>query len=147
LIWGIFNFVQVLLATVILSLIFPLKLNLSWFSLLVFIVNFFAIVGFSMIFSGLTLKFTKTASFNAIIEYVLLFASGSLIPLSNMPSVLKFLAAILPMNLGLKLSQAPFSLAPFLLLLTQAVVYLLIGSLAFQLVFQSAKKEGLNTRY
>ncbi|KZK40274.1 ABC transporter permease [Lactococcus cremoris] len=123
-VWRILNFIRIMIATVIVCFFYQIHINLSWLSLAALVINFFAIVGFSMIFSGLTLKFTKIASFVGIIQYLLLFASGTLISLDKMPIVLVILTKILPINLGLKVSQNPFNLTTFLLLILQIDVIL-----------------------
>ncbi len=94
-----------------------------------------------MIFSGLTLKFTKIASFVGIIQYLLLFASGTLISLDKLPAALLVLTKVLPINLGLKVSQNPFELTTFLLLILQMIIYMVIGTLTFTYVYNRAKKE------
>lgn len=93
-----------------------------------------------MIFSGLTLKFTKIASFVGIIQYLLLFASGTLISLDKLPAALLVLTKVLPINLGLKVSQNPFELTTFLLLILQMIIYMVIGTLTFTYVYNRAKK-------
>ncbi|XOW20761.1 ABC transporter permease [Lactococcus cremoris] len=134
-------------ATVIVCFFYQIHINLSWLSLAALVINFFEIVGFSMIFSGLTLKFTKIASFVGIIQYLLLFASGTLISLDKMPIVLVILTKILPINLGLKVSQNPFNLTTFLLLILQMIIYMIIGTVTFTYVYSRAKKNGINSRY
>ncbi|MFC4651365.1 ABC transporter permease [Lactococcus nasutitermitis] len=146
-IWGIFNLLQVVFATIVLCAIFSIKLNVTWVALLVLIVNFFGIIGFSMIFSALTLLFTKTASFLAIIGYLLLFASGALIPVERLPFFFKVLVYILPMNFGLNLIQRPFSLMQFMLLIAQTIFWIILGRWIFNLIYKRSKIKGLSTRY
>lgn len=146
-VWGIFNFIRIMIATVIVCFFYQIHINLRWVSLAALVINFFAIVGFSMIFSGLTLKFTKIASFVGIIQYLLLFASGTLISLDKLPAALLVLTKVLPINLGLKVSQNPFELTTFLLLILQIIIYMVIGTLTFTYVYNRAKKNGINSRY
>ena len=101
---------------------------------------------------GLTLKYTKTASFDSIISYALLFFTGAILPAEQMPAWATFLGAGLPITKGIEMTR---SLAlsgvvmgfDYGILAAQSLFFFAVGYGIFYAVYASGKKSGLDRRY
>lgn len=79
---------KVLVALIILKVILNLTLGFHMLLVPIFIASL-GILGFTMLLCGLTLKFTKTASFESIISYGIMILSGAIFPLGLLPNWLQ----------------------------------------------------------
>lgn len=81
--WTLINFIKIVIISIILALFidFPKILDLRY--IYVYIIACFGILGLSLILGSLTLIYTKTASFESIFNYLLLFLSGSFVDLPD----------------------------------------------------------------
>ncbi len=109
------------------------NINLLWI-LLVSVIGF---TGIGLALSGLTMKFAKTASFESIISYALLFFSGTIIPFDKMPVTVQRILSVIPFTAGIDASQkslAGNSQTPYVLLwlLLMNLACFVIGYLVFQ---------------
>ena len=107
------------------------------FLLVVFLVCV-GIMGFSLMLSALTLIYTKIASFVLVISYLLLFLSGSVVPV---PPILAYTN---PLSYGIMFSSLiSLGQASFINLLYQifiSVVWLTAGVVVFKFVFSRSKQ-------
>lgn len=123
-------------------------LNLIWI-LLVSVIGF---TGIGLALSGLTMKFTKTASFESIISYCLLFFSGTIIPFDKMPDLVQRVLNVIPFTAGINMSQKLLEggsqILPVLLwLLFINLACFLLGYLIFQAIFRNVKVNGILNTY
>jgi ABC-2 type transport system permease protein len=119
------------------------------FLLLITLVGVF---GFGLLLATLTLVFTKTASFESIISYLLLFISGAIIPYQNLPNWLYIVSKFLPISQGISvsvslLSTNTISTVDLILLIINSLSYCAIGIIVFVLVQKRGKKTGFTLTY
>jgi len=124
------------------------NINLVWI-LLVSVIGF---TGIGLALSGLTMKFAKTASFESIISYGLLFFSGAIIPFEKMPVTVQRILDIIPFTAGINASQQSFNasfhmLPVFLWLVLINLVCFMIGYWIFNAFFRNVKTNGVLNNY
>lgn len=151
-VWIIINFIKVFIVLAFIALIFHLNIGFHIGLLLIFFITCIGIFGFSLLLAALTLKYTKTASFQSVISYLLLFLTGSIFPLTQLPEFVQISGRMLPITLGIDLSkqlinQHSVSINTFLLLCVQSLIYVYVGHLAFQRIYRSSKKSGIDNSY
>lgn len=136
-VWYIFNFIKIMLISII--IFFLRKSLVLYFSLiLVLIVEFFGILGLSLVMAALTLKYTKIASFETIISFILLYLSGSVY---EIPRVLIFSN---PISLGYysaeKIYNSIYSIEDFILLFFVSLIWFIVGFMACKYLFNNKKQ-------
>lgn len=102
----------------------------------VFIISLIGVFGFSLILGTLTLMYTKVASFETILSYLMLYFSGAFIPVS------KFVVYTNP------LSNATFiiknisvvGVKDYFILILISLIWFGIGCLLFESIFKKSKK-------
>lgn len=150
-IWLIISFLKILLLSPFIILFLDIEIILNWEMLLILIISLIGIYGFGLILSSLTLLFTKTASFESIITYLLLFFSGAIIPVMSMPRVVQILSKLLPLTFGIELSIKSISssvlLYDYLSLVISSSVYLLLGMMIFIIAQKRGRKVGYSSLY
>ena len=151
-VWIIINFIKVFIVLAFIALIFHLNIGFHIGLLPIFFITCIGIFGFSLLLAALTLKYTKTASFQSVISYLLLFLTGSIFPLTQLPEFVQISGRMLPITLGIDLSkqlinQHSVSINTFLLLCVQSLIYVYVGHLAFQRIYRSSKKSGIDNSY
>jgi len=109
------------------------------------------IFGVGMLLSGLTLKYTKTASFESIINYFLLFFTGTFGSLDTANSVFKLIKENIPLSRGIHLAtqslERSVQLNEVLLLGINSAVYFVIGLVTFEVILSQGKKKGISSNY
>ena len=85
LVWLVLNTCKVALVSALLSVFLSVRLDFRVEYLLIFALTVIGVFGFTLLLVALTLKYTKTASFDTILSYILLFFTGALVPPSQMP--------------------------------------------------------------
>lgn len=148
--WVIINFIKTLLILLILKYFFGLKVVFSFYLLIILSITLISIYGFSLILMALTVIYTKTASFESIISYILLFLSGSVYSLEKMPLVIQYISKYFPLTLGIKISNDFINtnivnLNEIIILVIESIVYLLLGYLFFKKTINN--NESYNQRY
>jgi ABC-2 type transport system permease protein len=132
--------------TLPISLVF--NINLVWI-LLVSVIGF---TGVGLALSGLTMKFAKTASFESIISYGLLFFSGTIIPFDKMPSTVQRILDAIPFTAGINASQKLLNgnsqvLQVLLWLVFINLACFMIGYWIFNAFFRNVKTNGVLNNY
>jgi len=132
--------------TLPISLVF--NINLVWI-LLVSVIGF---TGVGLALSGLTMKFAKTASFESIISYGLLFFSGTIIPFDKMPMTVQRVLNVIPFTAGINASQKLLDgnsqvLYVLLWLLLINLACFVIGYFVFNAFFRNVKTNGVLNNY
>jgi len=109
------------------------------------------IFGVGMLLSGLTLKYTKTASFESIINYFLLFFTGTFGSLDTANSFFEFIKETIPLSRGIHLAtqslERSVQLNEVLLLGINSAVYFVIGLVTFEVILSQGKKKGISSNY
>lgn len=129
----------------------------AWEFIPIILLTLMGLYGFGLILAGLTIVFTKTASFGSIIQYFLLFFTGSVARVENFPLVLRWIAKSLPLTNGIALAQsvirnnlglAEMVRSPqFLALSASSACYFAIGLLVFSRVYAKARRLGITKSY
>ena len=71
-------------------------------SLMLIIFLILTLYGFGLFLAALGLIFKRVGTFSGILEYLILFFTGIVVPYESMPEVLRIVANILPMGLGIR---------------------------------------------
>lgn len=136
--WTLLNFLKIIIVSIVLSLLidFPSILDLRY--LYVYIIACLGILGLSLILGSLTLIYTKMASFESILNYVLLFLSGSFI---NLPEWIYYSN---PLSCGSKIiksiSLESFNFIDNLMFILISMIWFIIGYTVFKYIFKRSKK-------
>lgn len=99
--------------------------------------------GFGLIVGAVLLVYRGAISYASAAEYVLLFVSGAVVPIAQLPGLIAAVAPWLPLSLGieaLRRLEGGGDLSTIVLLLGVQSLALLLGGL---LVFQAALRRGL----
>ena len=150
--WSAVNISIYLLFCVILFPLLGFSLGMTWPALLVIVMVFIGSFGFTLLFSALTIVYTKVASAESLIGYVLLLLSGAVLPLSMLPGWLAWIGRLLPTTLGIGMARDSIhGLSPnawqWGTLTLQSAIFLLAGYVSFRLVIRHGRKRGISMRY
>lgn len=141
------------------SFFFLLKvyLPIAWDSLLVFIITIAGVFGFGFMLGGLTLAFKQVGAFGNIIQNMLLFLNGTLLPIEKFPTWMIWISKTLPTTQGIvvlrRVMIEDVSLYTCLMdgslieLILHSAVYLFGGWLVFRWGERFAKKNGTLGQY
>ncbi|QXW66276.1 ABC transporter permease [Streptobacillus moniliformis] len=148
--WLIINFSKIVLILLILKYVFQLNLMFNILLIPILIITLISIYGFSLILMTLTIVYTKTASFESVISYILLFLSGSVYSVEKMPLIIQYITNYFHLTLGIKISNHILSgelvnLNEILILIIDSIIYLLLGYILFKKIIKNNEK--YNQRY
>jgi ABC-2 type transport system permease protein len=76
-------------------------LTLAWDSILVFIITIAGVFGFGFMLGGLTLAYKRVSAFGNIIQNMLLFMNGTLLPVDRFPEWMIWISKTLPTTQGI----------------------------------------------
>lgn len=147
--WLMLQTFEIVIIILTIRFVFRIEIGFSIAILPVFIVTMIGLVGISYLLSALTLVFTKTASFESILSYILLFFTGVI---SGVDSVKNFAYYVLPLSQGIGLSrqlihgQIP-KVTSIVILVLNSAAYFLIGGILFKVVMSKAKTKGIGQEY
>jgi ABC-2 type transport system permease protein len=124
-------------------------LFLSWKTILIVsIVSILIIItlySFGLFIASLSLIFKKVGALASVLEYLILFFSGIIVPYENMPHSLKIFSNILPMTWGIRalanLQNKNFSFC-FFSLLIYTFILTMISIIIFNYALYFVKKKG-----
>lgn len=150
--WTIVSLVQCAFLLTIIVLTTSISINISTDFIAIVILTLIGLSGFGFLLGGLTVLYTKTASFGSIIQYFLLFFSGALFSVEAFPPVLKLISNGLPLTQGVKLLQmlvdnTPLLVGDWLTLLGVSIAYCAVGLLCMHLVINRALRLGVSKGY
>lgn len=134
----------------------PIEYSLSSFriSVLILITSAFTIVslyGFGLFIASLGLVVKRVGAMTSILEYLILFFSGIVIPWDRMPPFLQLFSKVLPMTWGIRAFSSLQTNGRFwlhfgiLILYTGAII--LLGVFTFHLSMHFVKKKGTYSSY
>lgn len=152
LVWYLVNTLKVLLVLLVLVICFKVKFSFTPWLMFIFALSSVGVFGFTLLLVALTLKYTKVASFESVISYLLLFLTGTVIPFEQLPRFIQLLGNQLPLTLALKLSrilldEGKFIWSDFYFLMIQSMIYLLLGYWSFNVIYRKSKQSGLERSY
>lgn len=152
LVWCFINLVKVFIVLFALKMLLAIPIGFHPLLIPIFFITVIGILGFTFILVGLTLKYTKTASFESIISYLLLFLTGAIIPLNTLPKLFSDIGNLFPITLGINLSKSLINtqqvdLFQLALLCLQSTAYFGIGYLIFKYVYTKSKEYGIDSTY
>jgi ABC-2 type transport system permease protein len=143
-----------LVAVIAASLVVLLRIDLPFRAdaLPVFLLTITGLSGFGFMIGGATIVFKQTAQLSNMAENLIMYLSGVLIPVQNLPNWLESLTRLLPTTQGISVIQSvmldgkklsdTFADGSFGLLVLTASAYLLAGFLVFALCEKIARKQG-----
>ncbi len=135
----------------------PLKIPLSIGAFITFFISLIGIAGFALMLAGLGLIFKKSGPFAYLINNILLFLNGSILPLERMPVWVQIISKTLPTTQGISVLRALIfnnqtlievvrdgSLA---LLTVNSLFYLALGCIVFKRCEKWAQRTGTLGHY
>ena len=130
---------------------------MRWQGLLVLAMTLVGVYGFGFIVAGATLVFKQVESFANLMQNVLVFLNGTLLPVHNMPGWLANIARLLPSTQGIVVLRRILldgqSLASvwrdgsLLWLIVHSALFLATGWLVFGICERVAKEQGSLGQY
>ncbi len=142
-----------------LGLVFILHINvpLRWEGLLVLLLTLVGLFGFTLILGGATLVFKQTEALADLIQNMLMFLTGSLLPINRFPEWLSIVARTLPITQGIdvlrRVEQNGESLVAvwndqsLIWLIVHSCIYLCVGWVIFKWCEKTAKEQGTLSQY
>lgn len=151
-VWFLMSLLEATVLMIIVKLTLPISLHFNPAVIPVILITLAGVWGLGFLLAGLTLVFTKTASFDSIISYTLLFFTGSIVEMDKLPEFIRNMTYYVPLALGIKLSKnitdtIPVSPYELTVLVANSAVYLIIGLVFFKAVYEKSRKLGIITHY
>ncbi|MBR0429455.1 MAG: ABC transporter permease [Lachnospiraceae bacterium] len=127
------------------------RILIPWQTILIFMISIIGFAGLGIALSGITMIFTKTASFESIISYGLLLVSGAIIPYANMPTMfdkISWIPYIFQISLAQKVAiGSVVTPIEVMYLILSNVLLLVIGLLIYSVTYRAVRKSGVMNRY
>jgi len=153
----IWNTLILSIQSVGLFLVLKINLPLRWEGLVILLVTLVGTYGFGFILAGATLIFKQFESFSNLIQNILLFLNGTLLPTAVMPGWLAAVALTLPTTQGVVVLrrvmldnvslQAAWQDGSFFWLLVHSLTYFVLGWVVFAYCENVAKRQGSLGQY
>ncbi len=109
--------------------------------------------GFGFIIGGIALIVKKVGQLTFLVQIVLLFLTGTIMPLKSFPYVFQLMGKSLPLTQGMEIAKLsiggtkPITFEHWVILGMISAVYLSFGLLFFHMSERMARREGLLGRY
>lgn len=140
-----------------LIIIFGISIPFNLASILIFLITIIGIFGFALAIAGFGLIFKRVKAFTYMINNILLFSNGSILPLESMPHTLQIICKTLPTTQGiialkaistnnLTTIQTLFS-QNMLLLIINSSIYIILGASTLKICELHAKNQGIIGHY
>lgn len=151
-VWLSVNLLKVLLVSLVLSILLEIQIPFNEWYVITFLLTTIGVFGFTLLLVALTLKYTKTASFDSVISYTLLFFTGAVLPHEMMPKWAVMIGRCLPISIGIEITQnlmkhEKVPLNQYLILLFQSIIFLALGYALFKMIYLSSKRSGIDRSY
>ncbi len=154
---AVFCSLELTLVVAALLIFCPVHIPLNIAAIVPFILTLLGIAGFALILAGIGLIFKKSQPFAYLLNNILLFFNGSILPLEKMPKAIQVLSKTLPTTQGIavmrsmifdKLSLMGSILdASLIILLLNSLLYMAIGLAVFIYCERWAQKNGILGHY
>lgn len=155
--WAIVSFVEVSFLLIFIAITTGVSVPFRGPVVPVMLLTMVGLYGFGFIMSGLTILYTKTASFSSILNYFFLFFTGAMVKVEVLPPVLRSISKSLPLTQGISLAKdiaaTDLSWAAFLSddrlmwLILNSAFYFAAGLMFFRMVYAHAKRKGVLKQY
>lgn len=142
-----------------LLLVAPLGLHIPfrWEGLVIFLITLVGLFGLALVLAGAALVFKQIGTVADLFQNVLLFLTGSLLPISHFPLWLSVLAQALPITQGIALVRAVtlngqslisvWNNGSFFWLIMNSSIYLALGIFTYLVCERRAKMKGSLGQY
>lgn len=135
--WFLINLVRTIIILGIIGIFFPISEIFNIKILIILVLACIGVLGLALILCSMTLMYTKVASFETIISYMLLLLSGTLISLPD------YIIYTNPISLGTKIVgqilNSSLVISDLLIMIGINFIYFLIGILFFNFMFKRSK--------
>lgn len=143
--WFLINLIKLIIIISLIKLFFTIKLIINIYVIMVIIITMISIYGFSLILMGLTIVYTKTASFESIIGFIFLFLSNNKILIEKLPKDISKFFEYFPYILGINISEeiifkGIIDYNKIFILLFLSILYLFIGYIVFKYVIKNSQQ-------
>lgn len=154
---AVFCSLELILVLASLLIFCPLSIPVNLAASLAFILTLLGIAGFALILAGIGLIFKKSQPFAYLLNNILLFFNGSILPLEKMPTAIQILGKTLPTTQGIAVMRAMIfqhqsltsTLADgsFLILILNSALYMTLGVAVFVYCEKWAQRNGILGHY
>lgn len=149
--WTTVNAAKVAAVMAVLAALLRLPVAVPASALLVLPCALVGVFGLSLLLVALTIQYTKTSSFIGIVSYVLLFLSGSVVPLVELPTVVQWASRALPLTWAVEILQRDIAgqasgWAHWVGLVASSLAMLAGGLVIFVAVMRRSRRRGVNMR-
>jgi ABC-2 type transport system permease protein len=152
------SFLLISFNLILITITTGIKLNIEFFPVVVILgLSLLGLYGFGFMLAALALIFKRIGPIASVLQYVLLFITGAIIPLNKFPPIIRLIGQSLPLSAGIEAMQMsaidhhPLQYVVqepvFTRLLFGAVIYVLLGIIAFISSDGYARKKGLLGQY
>lgn len=148
---------MVTLTSVVLVLLLHIQVPLNWEALPVLLLTLSGLFGFTLLLTGAALVFKQTDALADLLQNLMLFLTGSLLPISHFPQWLAVIAQTLPITQGIIVLRSillngqslssSWANGSLVLLLIHSSLYLLGGWFIFKWCERVAKRQGSLSHY
>jgi len=149
--WLLVTFMKVAFVLLCAKIVFNIPFIMNAEIVGILLLTLIGVLGVGLFLSALTIKYTKTASFESIINYFLLFFSGTFGFAEKTNSILRVIQENIPLSKGIELAKESFSGTilwnDYLFLTINSTVYFLIGLITFELILLQGRKNGISSNY
>ena len=146
----------IIMGFIVLSLI-HIRISIPPSAVLALLITFIGVLGFGYIIAGAMLLYKQIESMNNLFNNALAFFNGAFLPISAMPAWMAGISTLLPSTLGIivirsitldgKTLLETWQDGNLIALITNSLLYLLIGLSIYTLCEQVAKKRGSLGQY
>ena len=143
----------ILLGGGIITLAFGLDLGLNWRLIPVLALAMLGLYGLGFVFAGLTILFKNIGSFSNLIQNILLFVNGAIVPVTAFPDWLTTTSRFLPSTLSIEVARqvtlergtltAAWNTGLLKLLLLHSVVWFGVGCALYLVAERIGRRRGL----
>lgn len=139
------------------TLLFRLDLSLNWRAIPVFVLTLLGLYGLGFVAGGATLLFKNVLSFTNLLQNVLLFINGAIVPVTLFPEWLTRLSRALPTTLSIETVrlvtlegaslQEAWRIGILPALVFHSAIWFAVGLLLFFVAEREARRRGLLGQY
>lgn len=146
------SFAKYLLLYIIIYFLFGIYINISVELVIICVISLIGFLGLGIALSGITMIFSKTASFETIISYLLLLLSGSVISYDNINHSVFNVMKLCPFVYEIYLAQnivtgESLESGQTIYLLAINVIMLLLGMFVFRAIHKYVTRVGISNDY
>lgn len=143
--WFLINLFKLIIILTLVKIFFPIKIVINIYVIMVIIITMVSIYGFSLILMGLTIVYTKTASFESVIGFIFLFLSNKNILINKLPVGISKAINFFPYVFGIDICEdiifkGVVDFKRIAILFIISLIYLLIGYIIFRYVVKNSQQ-------